>query len=78
MLVAAIADEIRSQLASYRIRDFSFYDPATSPQRSQRWQFPNVAFVKKTMDRAVQCAVARELESSWNQDVHRPLLDYVF
>ncbi|KAJ5005908.1 hypothetical protein K4K57_011469 [Colletotrichum sp. SAR 10_99] len=73
--VDGIANEIHLKLSSYRVRDFSFYD---SELDGQRWQFPTVAFVKKTMDRAIQCAVSRELESSWNQDVHRPLLDWVF
>ncbi|KAK1990395.1 hypothetical protein LX36DRAFT_409805 [Colletotrichum falcatum] len=69
--------DIQEKLQSYRIRPFSFFDPNTDPA-SHRWQFPSVAFVRKIMSRAIQCAVARELESSWNQDVHRPLLDYVF
>ncbi|CCF32298.1 hypothetical protein CH063_04704 [Colletotrichum higginsianum] len=69
--------DIQEKLEHYRIRPFSFYDHNAHPTR-QRWQFPSVAFVRKTMSRAIECAVARELESSWNQDVHRPLLDYVF
>ncbi|KAK1519068.1 hypothetical protein CABS01_16627 [Colletotrichum abscissum] len=73
--VGIVPKYLKDELASYRVRDFSFYNPESVVRR---WQFPTVTFVRKTMERAIQCAVSRELESSWNQDVHRPLLDWVF
>ncbi|RMJ03461.1 hypothetical protein BHE90_004901 [Fusarium euwallaceae] len=70
-------DTLRGQLADDDIPDSSFYNKNDEPQQCE-WQYPPPSLVQDTLKRAAQCLDEREGESSWNLEVHAPLLTWVF
>ncbi|KAL2669756.1 hypothetical protein Neosp_015201 [[Neocosmospora] mangrovei] len=69
-------DTLRGQLADTDIPDSSFYSTNGAPRKG--WNYPPPSLVQDTLERAAQCLDEREGESSWNLEVHAPLLAWVF
>ncbi|KAM6513561.1 hypothetical protein FALCPG4_015954 [Fusarium falciforme] len=70
-------DTLRGELADTDIPDSSFYNTNDASQKCA-WQYPPPSLVQDTLERAAQCLDEREGESSWNLEVHAPLLAWVF
>ncbi|UPL02763.1 hypothetical protein LCI18_013697 [Fusarium solani-melongenae] len=71
-----LPDTLRGQLADTDIPDSSFYSTNDAVQKG--WKYPPPSLVQDTLERAAQCLDEREGESSWNLEVHAPLLAWVF
>ncbi|KAK1566267.1 uncharacterized protein LY79DRAFT_529133 [Colletotrichum navitas] len=67
--------DARDELSSLGIPPDAF--AVASGARFQLTRYPSRGFVARTHRRAVRCDFDQEGESSWNQEVHGPLLSWV-
>lgn len=68
---------LRDQLKDACFPDSAFrshQDQAQGPQ----WRCPSPEFVHALLERAAECLINHEGESSWNLEIHHPLLAWVF
>ncbi|KAH7460911.1 hypothetical protein FOMA001_g19295 [Fusarium oxysporum f. sp. matthiolae] len=73
---AMLPQSMREELQSLGdFPDYAFYDAA--PQPSQ-WRIPPVPLIRRLVSRAAECQRHNEGESSWNNDIHDSVLEWVF
>ncbi|KAI3574027.1 hypothetical protein IWW34DRAFT_752991 [Fusarium oxysporum f. sp. albedinis] len=72
-----ISDEIKSQFDGCNIPNFAFFDK-DNPPATANWRYPDADFVDDILERAALCLDEGEGESSWNVDVHAPILRWIF
>ncbi|KPM42298.1 hypothetical protein AK830_g4250 [Neonectria ditissima] len=66
---------LREPLIDADIPDSAYFDAADTNDRP-RWRCPPLDLVQETLARAATCLDEREGESSWNVEVHAPLLSF--
>ncbi|EGU81314.1 hypothetical protein FOXB_08171 [Fusarium oxysporum f. sp. conglutinans Fo5176] len=73
---ALIPQTLKSELQNHRnIPEFAFYDPA---KHANNWRIPSPSFISQVLQSATKCEFGRHSEASWNMEVHRCVLDFVF
>ncbi|KAM4055927.1 hypothetical protein HRG_002852 [Hirsutella rhossiliensis] len=71
--VAILPTRLRHELAAFQFPIDAFSDN----EETTRLRYPPIDFVGRIDRRAAECDMDCEGESSWNADVHAPLLDWV-
>ncbi|EQK99325.1 hypothetical protein OCS_04967 [Ophiocordyceps sinensis CO18] len=72
--VVILPEWLRSELEAFRVPvTITFADN----DETNSLRYPPLDFVRRVLKRAVECDMDCEGESSWNVDVHGPLLDWV-
>ncbi|KAG7404129.1 hypothetical protein Forpe1208_v015620 [Fusarium oxysporum f. sp. rapae] len=70
--------ELKDQVADCSVGDAVFFDTAETTTSKTAWRYPDAYFVDEILDRAAVCLSENEGESSWNMEIHAPILKWVF
>ncbi|KAF4454078.1 hypothetical protein F53441_3363 [Fusarium austroafricanum] len=69
--------KFKQQFADCSGGDAIFFDGSETTSKTP-WQYPDADFVDGILDRAAVCLSENEGESSWNMEIHAPILKWVF